>query len=101
MQWRGFVDGERVAPGTYAIALGATDLAGNIAERTTPTPIVARSVALGRRRIEAVVGRKFAVLVVSDARQRRLALREQEGHHPPGDASASGACGAWQVPARR
>ena len=84
VQWRGFVDGERVPPGTYAVALGATDLAGNIAERTTPTPIVARSVALGRRRIEAVVGRKFAVLVVSDARSVAWRFVNKKGTIRPG-----------------
>jgi hypothetical protein len=84
VQWLGFIDGKRVRPGTFAIVLGATDLAGNVAERTPPTAVVARSVALGRARIDAVAGRSFAVLVVSDAGTVAWKLGERHGTIHPG-----------------
>jgi FlgD Ig-like domain len=84
VQWLGFADGERVHPGTFAVVLGATDLAGNIAERTPDTAVIARSVALGRRRIEATAGRMFAVLVVSDAGTVSWRLAQRHGTIHPG-----------------
>jgi FlgD Ig-like domain len=84
VQWLGFVAGERIRPGRYAVVLGATDLAGNISERTPVTAVVARSIALGRKRIDAVVGRPFAVLVVSDAGTVAWKLGARHGTIHPG-----------------
>jgi FlgD Ig-like domain len=84
LQWLGFIDGKRIHPGMYALVLGATDLAGNISERTHATTVVARSVALGRKRIDAVVGRPFAVLVVSDAGTVAWRLGARHGTIHPG-----------------
>jgi FlgD Ig-like domain len=84
VQWLGFINGKRVRPGAFSIVLGATDLAGNISERTPPTIVVARSVALGRKRIDAVVGRPFAVLVVSDAGTVAWKLGQRHGTIHPG-----------------
>lgn len=84
VQWLGFVGGKRVSPGSYVIVLGATDLAGNISARTRPTTVIARSVALGRDRIDAVAGRQFAVLVVSDAGTVAWKLGQRHGTIHPG-----------------
>lgn len=84
IRWLGFVDGEPVEAGRYRLQLGATDLAGNVAQRSRAVRVVARSVALGRDRIQAVAGRPFAVLVVSDARRVEWRLGARSGSARPG-----------------
>jgi len=84
IRWFGVGDGETVAPGRYRLALGATDLAGNPSQRSAPALVVARSVALGRKRVEVVAGRSFAVLVASDARRVVWRLGKRSGEVRPG-----------------
>ncbi|MGL6279126.1 MAG: FlgD immunoglobulin-like domain containing protein [Gaiella sp.] len=84
IRWLGLRDGEPVAPGVYALRVGATDLAGNAARQSRAIRVVARSVALGRDRIDAIAGRRFAVLVVSDAARVRWRLARRTGSAPPG-----------------
>lgn len=84
IRWLGAVDGEPVDAGTYALQLGAVDVAGNVAQRSREVRVVARSVALGRERIEVVAGRAFAVLVVSDARRVDWRLGARSGTTRPG-----------------
>lgn len=96
VRWFGIVDGETVAPGRYRLALGATDLAGNPAQRSAPALVVARTIALGRKQIDVVAGRSFAVLVVSDARRIAWKLGGRTGEARPGSLRLS----APRVPGR-
>lgn len=84
IRWLGFVGGEPVADGSHGLQLGAVDVAGNVAQRSREVSVIARSVALGRDRIEAVAGRTFAVLVVSDARRVEWRLGSRRGSARPG-----------------
>jgi len=65
--WFGVVGGEAVRPGTYMLQLGARDRAGNLSRRVAAGPVTVRYVALGRKRIDAVAGTRFAVRVSADA----------------------------------
>lgn len=67
IDWYGRVAGAVLPAGTYHLQLEARDLAGNLGRLTPPKTVVIRYIALGRQRIPAVVGRRFAVLVVTDA----------------------------------
>jgi len=84
VRWFGLVEGETASAGTYRLALGATDVAGNPASRSSPALVVARSVALGRERIVARARRSLAVLVVSDARRVQWRLGRRRGTVRPG-----------------
>jgi hypothetical protein len=84
IRWPGLVDGEPVGRGVVALRVGATDIAGNVGARSAEGRVVVRFVALGRERIEAVAGRSFAVLVLSDARRVRWRLGERSGVVRPG-----------------
>jgi hypothetical protein len=79
IRWAGLVDGSTASDGLYRLRLGATDPAGNAAIRSRPAAIVVRYVALGRRRIEALPGGRFSVLVVADAPTVRWRLGERTG----------------------
>jgi hypothetical protein len=82
--WSGKVDGKALPPGTYALSLGLDDLAGNSGLRAGPERVVLRYVALGRRRIVAAPGRRFAVLVSADARLVEWHLAGRTGRARPG-----------------
>jgi FlgD Ig-like domain len=82
--WNGRLRGRTARPGTYALELGAADRAGNRAERTPPAPVVLRYVALGRDRISAAAGTRFALRVSSDAERVRWTLGGRSGFAAPG-----------------
>jgi FlgD Ig-like domain len=84
MVWTGKLRGRAQRPGTYALQVGARDRAGNRAEQTPPVPVRLRFVALGRERIPAVAGRRFAVRVSSDAERVRWTLGGRSGFAAPG-----------------
>ena len=84
LDWYGKVDGSAVPAGVYGLTVSARDPAGNVAERTQPTPVVIRFVTLGRTRIEATAGATFAVRVSSDAAAVRWRLGGRSGTAPPG-----------------
>ncbi len=69
LTWYGKVDGQTAAPGNHVLDIAAQDAAGN---RSTPFPfavVTIRYVKLGRTHIDAQAGRRFAVLVLTDARK--------------------------------
>lgn len=82
--WFGRVAGKPLPPGGYALSVGARDVAGNLAARTRPRTITIRYVSLGRNRIEAVAGRRFAVFVSSDAARIEWRLATRTGTAKPG-----------------
>jgi hypothetical protein len=67
LKWDGQVGGKTVRPGNYVLSVSAEDAAGN---RLKPFPIAVitvRYIALGRTRILAAPGSRFAVSVLTDA----------------------------------
>ena len=84
IEWFGRLDAEPMPPGVYRVSLGARDTAGNLGPRTPEKAVVIRYVALGRDRIEAVAGTRFAVLVLSDAARVEWRLGKRTGEARPG-----------------
>ena len=82
--WNGKVKGRALAPGSYSARLSAFDSAGNVSERSGPIQVVIRYVALGRNRIIATAGARFALRVSSDARRVRWSLGGRSGFARPG-----------------
>jgi hypothetical protein len=79
VEWNGRIGGRPVPKGTYALTLGARDLAGNAARRPRPRAVLVRYVALGRDRLQTRVGARFAVLVLTDARRVEWRLGARSG----------------------
>lgn len=84
LEWGAKVDGRAVAAGTYALAVSAVDPAGNEADRTPPVQLRVRYVALGRTRITARAGTRFAIRVSADAERVRWTLGGRGGFAQPG-----------------
>jgi hypothetical protein len=84
LRWYGRVDGQPVEQGTYTLTLSARDPAGNVGEAVRFPPLVVRYIALGRDRIVATAGRRFAVRVSSDVRRVRWQLGRRSGTAAPG-----------------
>lgn len=84
LRWYGRVDGAPVEQGGYALGLRPRDPAGNVGDVVRFPALVVRFVALGRDRIEAVAGTRFAVRVSSDARSVRWTLGRRSGRAVPG-----------------
>jgi FlgD Ig-like domain len=84
IDWSGKVDGRALAPGTYAVQLAAFDPAGNRTDLTPRIDVTVRYVALGRKRIVALAGQRFALRVSSDARRVRWTLGARSGVAAPG-----------------
>jgi hypothetical protein len=84
IDWSGKVNGRPLAPGTYAVQLAAFDPAGNRTDLTARIDVTVRYVALGRKRIVALAGQRFALRVSSDARRVRWKLGARSGVAAPG-----------------
>jgi FlgD Ig-like domain len=65
--------------GTYDVALGARDLAGNEARPSPPTPVRLRFVDLSPSRIVVPAGVRFGVRVSTDVRRYRWQLGVRRG----------------------
>jgi hypothetical protein len=82
--WNGKVDGHLARPGNHVLRASAEDAAGN---RTKPIPFAVvqiRYVKLGRTRVVAKPGTRFAILVVSDAKQVSWLFNRRRGVARPG-----------------
>lgn len=84
VEWFGLLDAVPMPPGVYRVSLAARDAAGNLGPRTPRKDVAIRYVALGRDRIEAVAGARFAVLVLSDAAKVEWRLGARTGTARPG-----------------
>ena len=84
IEWYGLLDGEPQPHGVYRLSLRARDTAGNLGPPTRERSVTIRYVALGRTRIEAVAGARFAVLVLSDAARVEWRLGARTGVARPG-----------------
>lgn len=82
--WNGKTDGRVLPVGVYHLSVDARDPAGNLGTRTPPKPVVLRYIAIGRKRIVATAGRRFALLVSADARLVEWRLAGRTGRVPPG-----------------
>ena len=82
--WNGKVNGRALPEGIYRLQLSAQDRAGNRATRTEPVAVRIRYVALGRDRVLATAGGRFAIRVSSDARRVRWTLGRRSGFARPG-----------------
>ena len=84
LSWYGLVDRRAVPAGRYALVLRAKDPAGNLSDATHLRVVVVRFVALGRRRVVALAGARFAIRVSSDARNVHWRLGRRSGTAGPG-----------------
>ena len=84
LSWNGRIGGRPARQGVYAIQAGGIDEAGNRAERTRDVPVVLRYVALGRDRVVATAGSRFAIRVSADAEIVRWTLGGRSGLAAPG-----------------
>ena len=84
LRWYGRVNGRDLRPGTYSLAIRAVDDAGNRSrlERAGSTRV--RYVELGQRTYRTRAGRRFSVLVSTDAGRVTWLLAGRSGRaHPP------------------
>jgi hypothetical protein len=77
--WFGRIAGVPVRPGEYEIRLRAFDRAGNRSARTRAVTVRVRYVELVPDRVEAVVSRRFAVGVATDADVYRWIFNGRKG----------------------
>ena len=102
IDWFGHVDGEPLPQGAYRLRLGADRRRrATSGGRHAPKTVVIRYVALGRRRIEATPGSRFAVLVLSDAARIDVEARCSHRRGEAGHAPAAGAVAAGALHAHR
>ncbi len=67
LEWNGKIDRRVVAPGNYVLRAAARDAAGNTSKPFAFAVVTVRFVLLGRTRILAKPGSRFALLVLADA----------------------------------
>jgi hypothetical protein len=68
LTWNGTLGGKKLRPGRYVLYIAAQDAAGN---RSKPFPfavVTIRYVDLGRKQISAAPGHRFALFVLTDAK---------------------------------
>jgi hypothetical protein len=77
--WNGRVDGHVVPPGNYVLRVSARDPAGNTSASFAFAVVSVRYVRLGRTRIVASPGSRFALLVLADAPELSWLLDRARG----------------------
>ena len=84
MEWFGLARGRPLPAGSYRVAAGAEDLAGNLAAPTRAVSVAIRYVTLGRARITAPARTRFGLRVQTDARTFRWRFAGASGTARPG-----------------
>jgi hypothetical protein len=84
VRWNGKVDGRAVRPGNHVLAISASDLAGNRAKPRPFAVVQVRYVELGRDRVLAAPGTRFAILALADAPQVSWLFDRVRGTARPG-----------------
>ncbi len=84
MDWFGTAGGEPLPEGAHTLRLVARDLAGNLGPRSGSRTVRILFLALGRDRVVAKPGERFAILAVSQARTLRWKLGPRSGVARPG-----------------
>jgi hypothetical protein len=79
LHWNGKFGARGARPGNYLLESSATDTAGNRAEPTPFAIVQVRYVALGRKRVIARPGGRFAIRVSTDAPTVRWKLHGRTG----------------------
>ncbi len=82
--WNGKVDGHLARPGNHVLKVTAEDAAGNRAKPIPFAVVQIRYVKLGRDRVVAKPGTRFAILVLSDAKQVSWLFNRRRGVARPG-----------------
>jgi hypothetical protein len=82
--WNGKIRGRLARPGNHVLEISAEDAAGNRADPFPFAVVTVRYVALGRTRVLARPGGRFAVLVLADARDVEWRLHGAHGVVRPG-----------------
>jgi hypothetical protein len=77
--WNGKVKGKPVRPGAYLLSAAARDEAGNVSKPYPFADATVRYVALGRKRVTVLRGRRFAIRVSTDAPTVRWKLLARTG----------------------
>ena len=83
-RWYGRLDGGRPRTGTYAVAVGALDEAGNESPPSEATPVRIRFIQLARETVRAKARTRFGVGVRSDVRRFRWRFAGRRGRARPG-----------------
>jgi len=84
MSWTGTAGGEQLPEGVYTLRLVARDIAGNLGPRSGSRTVRIRFLDLGRDRIVTSPGRRFAILVLTQARRVEWRLGARSGTARPG-----------------
>jgi hypothetical protein len=84
LEWNGKLGGRVVAPGNYVLRASAEDAAGNVSKPFAFAVVTVRFVVLGRTRILARPGGRFAVLVLADAPRVTWLFARARGSVPTG-----------------
>jgi hypothetical protein len=84
LDWNGRLDGHRLRPGSYQIAVAAQDRAGNLGPPKAAGRVQVRYVSLGRTTIRVVAGARFALRVSTDAPTVRWLLAGRTNTAPRG-----------------
>jgi len=79
LHWNGKFGVRAARPGNYVLEASARDVAGNSAEPTPFAIVQVRYVALGRKRVIARPGGRFAIRVSTDAQTVRWKLHGRTG----------------------
>jgi hypothetical protein len=82
--WNGRIDGHTARPGNHVLKASAEDAAGNRAKPVPFAVVQVRYVKLGRDRVLAKPGTRFAILVLSDAKQVSWLFNRGRGVARPG-----------------
>jgi hypothetical protein len=82
--WNGRIDGHTARPGNHVLKASAEDAAGNRAKPVPFAVVQVRYVKLGRDRVLAKPGTRFAILVLSDAKQVSWLFNRARGAARPG-----------------
>jgi hypothetical protein len=79
VNWYGSLDGHRLPPGRYRLALAAVDSAGNESKRVGAGTVRIRYVQLAARQYRARPGERVRVRISTDAARVRYVLRRGAG----------------------
>ena len=84
IRWNGVAAGEPLPEGVYTLRLVARDVAGNLGPRSGSRTVRIRFLDLGRDRVVAAPGARFAILALSQARRLEWRLGGRSGTARPG-----------------
>jgi hypothetical protein len=66
LEWYGTLQGKKLPPGTYHVAVAGRDLAGNLARPTRAVPVVLRYLTIAKQVLRVRAGTRFLVPLSTD-----------------------------------